>query len=386
MTVRQWVGLAAVGMVVSACGVTLGQAQTGVTPPPATGPAPASQPGSTQPAEGAPRMELSPPGLEFGQVWQGALVKRDYTIKNTGNAPMTIAVKSNCGCTVATKPKTPLPAGETTTFTITYDTSRPGPVHKVVTITTNDPARPPVNIDVKGEVKPLYAATPADSIVFQDLEASSIETQTITLASKYDGPLNLKLKEGQDFGAFEIALKEIKPGQEYQLTATTKPPLRYPASRTTVILETGLPAAPKVEITVVANAQPRVLVTPLALYSMPEPQQPSPQPVRVQYRVNTPLKITEVKATPASVKFEILPSEQPPGQDKIAFYIIRVTLPPFADVPAEGGKLDIFTDDKSPEYQHLSVPIVKRTLPAQGRPLATPPSSRPTPPPGVGPR
>ena len=61
-----------------------------------------------------------------------------------------------------------------------------------------------------------------------DLEPSSRETQKIKLENKYDEPLKLKIKEGQNFGQFEISLNELEAGKVYELTATTKPPLPIP--------------------------------------------------------------------------------------------------------------------------------------------------------------
>lgn len=389
MKTRLCLRLVVVGAGLATRMAAFGQAQTGATPgAPATGPAPASQV-----VGGAnPRLEITPAEFDFGQVWQGEPAKREFTIKNTGDAPMTITLKSTCGCTVATNPKTPLAAGESTTFSITYDTTRPGAAHKTVIVTTNDPARPTLDIAVKGEVKPLYTATPSENIVFQDLEPSSIETQTIKLETKYERPLNLKLKEGQDFGPFEIAFREVKAGAEYHLTATTKPPLRFGGkNRATVVLETGLEKTPTVSILVVANAQPRVLVMPTTLAVAPDTTPGNVQPVRVQYRTNTPIKITEVKAIPESVKYEIVPPPPPQGEAKTMAYTVRVTLPAFADIPDDGGKVEIFTDDKSPEYQHFTIPIVKRAAPVQ-RPVqnpvtrGNPPASQPAPPSGGNPK
>ena len=46
----------------------------------------------------------------------------------------------------------------------------------------------------------------------------------------------LKLKPGQDFGRFKIELKERKPGQEYELVATTVPPLDEDFNHTEILL------------------------------------------------------------------------------------------------------------------------------------------------------
>jgi hypothetical protein len=348
-----------------------------------------SQPATTLPApESKARIEISPADFNFGELWQGQPAERKFTIKNVGTEPLTLDVTTSCGCTVATKPKTPLDPNDTTEFSATYSTAHAGVANKKVTVRTNDPTRPAIELDVKGTVKALFVATPAEMINFQGLEMSDVESQTIKLENKYDAPLKLKIKEGQDFDHFEIALSEVKEGAEYELKATTKAPLAMGFNRTQVLLETGLEKVPTLTYQVTANVQPRVLVSPAQLYLNPGTSQPAQQMVRVQYRVDKPIKIKEIKATPDTIKTEVLPSTDVPPGGKIAFHQISVTLPGFNDLP-DGAKLEIYTDDPSPEYEKLDVQIMKRlggppariSPVAPGRPTPAPPGTIPPPPP-----
>jgi hypothetical protein len=43
----------------------------------------------------------------------------------------------------------------------------------------------------------------------------------------------------------------------------------------------------------------------------------------------------------------------------MASHKIRLTIPPYADVPADGAKVEILTDDQDPQYQKLEVRILK---------------------------
>ncbi|NLG41633.1 MAG: DUF1573 domain-containing protein, partial [Phycisphaerae bacterium] len=54
-------------------------------------------------SSGVPRLELSPTALEFGEVWQGERAAGEFTVRNVGTAPLTLTLKSSCGCTVASK-------------------------------------------------------------------------------------------------------------------------------------------------------------------------------------------------------------------------------------------------------------------------------------------
>lgn len=340
------------------------------------GGAPATtQPATTQPTAGpAPRLVLKPTVFDFGEVWEGMPAKQEFTIKNAGDAPLNLSAKSSCGCTVASRPKSPLAPNETTTFTVEYKTSHVGKAHKTVTLMTNDPGQRNVKIDVKGVVKPLYKATPGKRIVFRDLEPGSKENVTVKLENKFEKPLMLKLKEGQTFGNFDVELREVKPGEAYELSVTTKPPLRVGWNRAIVKLATGLDVVPEISIPVHGNAQPRVFVSPFTLTVTPNDKEPSEKLLRVQYRTSSPVKITKVRSSLESVRCEVQPSTAPTGLSKTAYHQIRVLLPPYDEIPEDGGLVEIFTDDKDEEYQRLEVPIVRRDL---GRRQARPVTKAP---------
>ncbi len=318
---------------------------------------------------GTPHMELNPTEFDFKEAWQGSPAEGELTIKNVGTAPLTLDTRSSCGCTVATKPKSPLQPGESTAFKVTYNTSHAGVANKTVTITTNDPEQASVAVKVTGTVKALVAASPSDRLVFNNLESDSVESQTVRLATKYDSPLNLKLRENQNSEPFTVALEEVEPGKRYDLTVTTKPPLRPNANATTVVLETGLEKVPTVPVYVTANVTPQVAVAPSRLTVGAATTQPTQQMVQVQSRTAVPVQITEVKASLDAVKWEILPPEEPAAESKLRSQRLRVTLPAYDDLPKTGATLQVFTDAADEQYRKLDVAIVK----APARPLARPP-------------
>jgi hypothetical protein len=320
---------------------------------------PAAEPPATSQPEPAPRMELSPTKFDFGEVWQTVPVKREFTIKNTGQADLTIGAKSSCGCTVATTPKSPLPPGESTTFTITYDSKTVGDANKKVTLSTNDPAQASVDIPVVGKVKPVFKISRQDRIMLRDLELNSAERGELKLTNNFGRPLQLKLKDGQDFGHFDVSLQEIKPGLEYELVVVTRPPLELGWNQVNVTLETGASEVPTISIPISANAQPRVQVFPPMLAVNPENAGPVQKVVSVEYRVDMPIKITGVKPAIDSIKYELLPDESPAPDRKIVSHKIRLTLPAYAQVPEEGTRVEILTDDHDPQYQSLNVRIMK---------------------------
>ena len=261
---------------------------------------------------------------------------------------------------MATQPKSPLAPGETTHFTISYRTTLRGQAHKRVTLTTNDPSQPSVVIPVTGTVRGVFDISPTNSIIFRTVDAESAATEAVTLKNICGQPLSLHLQDGQDFGPFAIELKEVEPGMEYTLTATTKPPLQAGVNRATVKLETGFAESPELTLSVIANVQPRVSAAPRQLIVHPSQKAGSLRWLRVQYRADHPIHILDVRANFPGMMYEPMAPASGPAHSMIAAHQIRLTLPAFDDIPDTDAKIEILTDDPSPEFQTLEIPVLKR--------------------------
>ncbi len=90
--------------------------------------------------------------IEYGEIPKGSDGVRKFEFTNTGTAPLIIAdTYGSCGCTVPTKPKDPIPPGQTGFISVKYDTNRVGPFRKTVTVLTNT-SEMPISLKIKGEV------------------------------------------------------------------------------------------------------------------------------------------------------------------------------------------------------------------------------------------
>lgn len=75
---------------------------------------------------------------DYGTIKYGADGSCTFEFKNVGNAPLIISnAKGSCGCTVPSWPKEPIAPGAKGSIKVQYDTKRPGPINKSVTITSN---------------------------------------------------------------------------------------------------------------------------------------------------------------------------------------------------------------------------------------------------------
>lgn len=101
---------------------------------------------SAQTATTAPEKTVSGPvmtfekiDMDYGTIAQGADPLRKFKFKNTGTEPLVIKnARGSCGCTVPNYKKEPVMPGETSEVEVRYDTNRPGPFTKTVTIETNE--------------------------------------------------------------------------------------------------------------------------------------------------------------------------------------------------------------------------------------------------------
>ena len=93
--------------------------------------------------------------FNFGNIQQGEVVNHTFKFTNTGSEPITIqSASASCGCTVPTWSKDPIAPGASTQIVVKYDTKRPGPFNKQVTITSNAVNTPSKIVKIKGTVKP----------------------------------------------------------------------------------------------------------------------------------------------------------------------------------------------------------------------------------------
>ncbi len=90
---------------------------------------------------------------DYGTMDYGADGVYGFKFTNTGKEPLIISdAKGSCGCTVPKWPKEPVLKGQSNYINVSYDTKRPGPFTKTVTINSN--AKTPSKvITIKGVVK-----------------------------------------------------------------------------------------------------------------------------------------------------------------------------------------------------------------------------------------
>lgn len=110
-------------------------------------------------AENAPVFKFEKEVIDYGEIEKGSNGMRVFKFKNIGKSPLIISnVRTTCGCTVPSKPKEPIMPGATGEITVKYDTNKPAPFNKAITIFSNASEAKKM-IYIKGRVKNVSALT-----------------------------------------------------------------------------------------------------------------------------------------------------------------------------------------------------------------------------------
>ncbi len=96
--------------------------------------------------------------MDYGTIEHKADGAREFVFTNNGTEPLIIMnAQGSCGCTVPTWPKEPIAPGASAVIGVKYDTNRPGPFTKTITLTSNSKETPSKVLTIKGNVKPAPA-------------------------------------------------------------------------------------------------------------------------------------------------------------------------------------------------------------------------------------
>jgi len=114
--------------------------------------------GETPPAPQPPQpmVRVEPAGFDFGKALPGRTLKKEFVLKNAGEAPLVIeGVSTSCGCTAAIAGATRLAPGRSTSLSVTLETrDYRGLVERRVLVRSNDPRTPLLEVKVRATVEP----------------------------------------------------------------------------------------------------------------------------------------------------------------------------------------------------------------------------------------
>lgn len=312
-------------------------------------------------AQGAkPKAVVTEPIKDVGFVGKGEKAAHEFTIRNDGDAPLELReVRAACGCTVADFDKAIAP-GQTGKVRVTVDTETfNGPIAKGVTVYTNDPALPTVELTVRANVGQFVKVKPgyARYITVQREEKEGAIVQSLWTADK--SPFQV-LKVDSPYPFLKVRFWEAKPEERLQEAADqqqwkiemhlSNADAPVGPLNSVVQVHTNHPRQKLVEIPVSGFVRPVLAVTPPVVdFGQIASGQPASVSLKVQNFATDAIKVTGFRGDLQGIDAKIEPLTE--GRE----YQVRVTLKPEAIKGAFDGKLTLITD--SPKQPWIEIQL-----------------------------
>ncbi len=140
-----------------------------------------------------PKLKL--PGgttFDFGEVYTGAVVKKNIILKNVGKDTLNVDnVSTSCGCTATLLSKNAIAPKDSGNLQITFDSKKfTGKVEKAVTFETNDTTQKKVRIIFNAEVTPLLEFEP-DHIVYNVVYTDTDNVKVLNITNASANPIRI---------------------------------------------------------------------------------------------------------------------------------------------------------------------------------------------------
>lgn len=127
--------------------------------------------------QSTPGILIEPESFDFGTVDRGVWLKHKFKVTNTGKSVLLLhRAYATCGCTVPKLAKSQLAPEESTDLDVSVDTSmKQNRITKSVLVTSNDPSKPLIKIDLNmNVVDPHQAMSDEGKVkIFTDAQCAS---------------------------------------------------------------------------------------------------------------------------------------------------------------------------------------------------------------------
>jgi hypothetical protein len=313
------------------------------------------------------------PRYDFGKASSGEKVRHTYIVTNTGSAMLHITnVQPSCHCTTAGNWTHDIAPGQSGQIAVQLDTTGFGggaPVQRMVTVYSNAKNEPRMTLVIKGVVWKPIDVSPATATISIEPDATNAVSSTVRIVNNTDNPVTFSNAISAN-RLFTVALKEIKPGKEYQLVITAQPPFALGNSSGTITVNTSLSNTPAISVPVFARVAPPIQIFPAQIVMNLLPDRPTTN--RVTFRgASTNLSLSNPKASDGRIHVDLRPLGNRGGM-----YNLLVVFPPGFQLEP-GQHAEVTVESNQPRSPVIKIPIVEAPL---SKPVASwPPHPNPPP-------
>jgi Protein of unknown function (DUF1573) len=308
-------------------------------------------------AAGKPKATVVEPVKDVGTVPKSQKIIHDFLIKNDGDADLQITnVQPSCGCTVAEFDKVIKPGATGKVHTVIDTSTFSGPIAKGISVFTNDPDHPQMELTIRAKVEPYIAVKPgyARYITVQGEKQEGNIAQTLWApdgsswdVTSVDSPypyLTVTFHEAKP----EERLPDIK-GKQWKVEMKLANNATVGPLADRVIVHTNHPKQQTVDIPVSGFVRPVIAVTPpTADFGQITLKEPLKKALSIRNFATEPIKVTSIDPNlPKGIETKLESLEE--GR----MYQVRVILNPEIGKGPFHGKLTVHTD--SPKMPTIEV-------------------------------
>ncbi len=299
---------------------------------------PPDQPQPRLAIEGGPRRELS--------VWRGEDHAFEWLVKNAGEGPLAIRLKTCCGTRIHGELDRTIPPGGEETVRVTLSGNRPpGRASKNIELRSNDRNNAITQLTAILNVRSALKFEPSPlNFGRVDRDAPAL-SHTVKIHRGDGGPIAPKLLPISN-DALRAELREIQPGEEYELDVVLTPPFPNHSFNSSVGLETGVAQSPRETLSVSAQLVPRLTTMPSYFGVVPGLDEEQRATVQLNWSGGRPARVLNAEASDQAVRVEVGPGES-----------VTITVPPGFEFPPGQPKRVLLTIDDASVPQ-LTIPIV----------------------------
>jgi hypothetical protein len=292
---------------------------------------------------------------------QGTLVQHSFALQNDGTGDLHIDdVVAPCGCTVAVLSDHTVPPGGAAELHVTFDTARfGGRKTKKVSVSTDDPDQPVVELTLTGEVMPEVVADPP-VLYLGRIRPGTEAVGGVRIVGTSGEPVRV-FDARVDSPGLDVAIESpsgaAASGQ--QVVVRIAPEARRGRFSDTLRVSTSHPAAPRLEIPIFGSIESSLLVTPPSVtFRAAARGRRAAEELHVQNTGSTPIRISGVRVTDLAMDYAVRTIR--PGYDYEVH--LRLQESPFA--ATNHGFLYINTTH--PEEPEIVVPLYTMAHDASG--------------------
>jgi len=213
-------------------------------------------------APAQPKIACDEPTFNFGEKDQNVTVEHTFVLRNDGNATLQIGnVRTSCGCTVANVSNKTLEPGQTAEVTARLSLKgRQGQQRKAITVESNDPATPQLQLYLEGNATATVTVTP-DKVYFGQLDENAAVTGVVSIVASGDTTIHItQVDAGSD--AVTVTSETVEDGKNYRVLVSPRTPIPAGSISGVVRVLTDSAQYPQINIPITGIVLDQLMVAP----------------------------------------------------------------------------------------------------------------------------